>query len=95
MDLRLRPHLPALRDPAADGRLALVQMDWSGLEDAWVRAATSAIVETARAHPGEAVRAGAFWLFYSDYSKISAPAFALDTESHLASRDAAGDTFLR
>lgn len=78
-----------------EGVVVSFVVDWSGLEDAWVRAATAAIVETARAHPAEVIRAGAFWLFCSDYSQILAPAFALDTQSHLASRDAAGDWYLR
>ena len=59
----------------------IMSFDWNMLEDAWVRAATDALVGLATAHPDERIYAGAFWMLYGDYSSIQVPAFGANAES--------------
>lgn len=60
--------------------------DWKGVEDAWIGAATDALVTLVTSHPDERIYVGAFWMLYGDYRSIQVPAFGANAESAAAGR---------
>jgi hypothetical protein len=64
------------------------------IESQWPIHIHRGLAELVRLHPGEVFYAGAFWIFYCDYTKISAPTFGVNAESMLEG-EAPGEPSIR
>jgi len=53
------------------------------IESQWPIHIHRGIAELVRLHPNEVFYAGAFWIFYCDYTVISAPTFGVNAEGTL------------
>ena len=59
----------------------MTERELASIEQQWLVVVPPALDEVFRTNPAETFHAGAFWLFYADYTEILVPAFGIGAES--------------